>query len=46
MEVERERGEGVRGEERGETEIEKVVGCARRGEAGKVNSTIGVNHAT
>lgn len=31
---------------RGETEIEKVVGCARRGEAEKVNKRIGAKHET
>lgn len=33
-------------EKRGETEIEEVVGCARRGEVGKVNNRIGVKHET
>lgn len=33
-------------EKRGETEIEEVVGCARRGEVGKLNNRIGVKHET
>lgn len=33
-------------EKRGKTEIEEVVGCARRGEVGKVNNRIGEKHET
>lgn len=36
-------GAGSRG---GETEIEEVVGGARRGEAEKVNNRIGAKHET
>lgn len=36
----------MHGEEEARTEIEKVVGGARRGEAGKVNTRISVKYET